>query len=141
MVQTKKKALGISNAKLSELSGVPIGTIDRILSGNYNEFKYSSIQPIIVVLIGYHEDTPLPDNKDDKQKEYYETIEGYKLVIENKNNIISSLQFEIERLQRSVDYLKKIVDQKDEETKSVHKRAENLEKNVSMLMEILNKKS
>ena len=35
----RKKSLDLSNQKLSELSGVPIGTIDRIMSGHYTEFK------------------------------------------------------------------------------------------------------
>ena len=43
----RKDTLGYSNKKISELTNVPIGTIDRILAGKYTEFKYSSIQPIL----------------------------------------------------------------------------------------------
>lgn len=85
MVQREKKALNLSNVKLSEKTGVPIGTIDRLMSGNYTEYKYSSIQPLINVLIGFSNDTPLPEDDEDKQSQYYyETIEGYKLIVDSK---------------------------------------------------------
>jgi len=95
----RKNEIGLSNLKLSELSNVPIGTIDRLMSGNYCEYKYSSIQPILSILIGYNEQTPLPDINDKKQNDfYYQTIEGYKLIVENKNRIIEGLKKEIEFL-------------------------------------------
>ena len=59
-LKERKETLGYSNKKISELTNVPIGTIDRILAGKYTEFKYSSIQPILSVLIGYEEQTPKP---------------------------------------------------------------------------------
>ena len=67
----RKKSLGISNQKLASLSGVPIGTIDRIMSGNYTEFKYSSIQPIVSTLLGQNETTPEPEKENDEQAKYY----------------------------------------------------------------------
>ena len=92
-LKERKETLGYSNKKISELTNVPIGTIDRILAGKYTEFKYSSIQPILSVLIGYEEQTPKPKTNDKEQaKYYYETIEGYKLVVENKNKQIENLR-------------------------------------------------
>ena len=52
----RKKELGLSNAAIAEKTAVPIGTIDRVFSGNYSEFKYSSIQPVIAFLIGIQKD-------------------------------------------------------------------------------------
>lgn len=106
--KARKKELGISNAVISEKTGVPIGTIDRILSGNYSEFKYSSIQPVISFLIGFSNETPVPQNTDsDQEQYYYNTIEGYKLVVENKNHQIQQLKLNLETLMKEKEYLKK----------------------------------
>lgn len=47
----QKAKLKVSNQIVSEKSCVPQGTVDRIFSGHYNEFKYNSVQPIIVALL------------------------------------------------------------------------------------------
>lgn len=105
--KNRKKFLGLSNQKLADESGVPVGTIDRILAGKYTEFRYSSIQPIVTVLIGIREDTPKPENADAQQvQDYYDTIEGYKLVVENKNHLIDELKLTCERLAREIEFLK-----------------------------------
>lgn len=114
----RKKSLELSNQKLADLSGVPIGTIDRIMSGNYTKFKYSSIQPIVATLLGQHEDTPEPKKDNDEQaKYYYDTIEGYKLVVENKNREIEVLKKELEVALVAKDYLKKENEAKEQHLK------------------------
>ena len=114
----RKETLGYSNKKISELTNVPIGTIDRILAGKYTEFKYSSIQPILSCLIGYEEKTPTPKANDKEQaKYYYETIEGYKLVVENKNKQIERLEKELENALNAKEYLKKENAEKEEHMK------------------------
>lgn len=114
----RKETLGYSNKKISELTNVPIGTIDRILAGKYTEFKYSSIQPILSCLIGYEEQTPKPKTNDkDQANYYYETIEGYKLVVENKNKQIERLQKELETALNAKEYLKKENAEKEEHMK------------------------
>ena len=114
----RKNALGYSNKKISELTNVPIGTIDRILAGKYTEFKYSSIQPIVSLLIGYKEETPPPNSKDSYQaKYYYDTIEGYKLVVENKNKQIERLEKELENALNAKEFLKKENAEKEEHMK------------------------
>ncbi len=113
--KNRKQSLGLSNQRLSEESGVPVGTIDRIMAGKYTEFRYSSIQPIVSVLIGFHEDTPRPENDNSTQLlDYYDTIEGYKLIVEQKNNIIEELKRTCEQLSREVDFLKTENDHKHE---------------------------
>ena len=113
--KARKATLHLSNQRLSELTGVPAGTIDRIMSGNYNEFRYSTVQPIISLLIGYREETPRPDESDTAQGDfYYETIEGYKLVVENKNHEIAELSRAYESRVRAVEYLKAENARKDE---------------------------
>ena len=105
--RNRKHFLGLSNQKLSEQSGVPLGTIDRIMAGKYTEFRYSSIQPIVTVLIGIDKDTPEPENADARQvQDYYDTIEGYKLIVENKNHVIEELKSACEQYAREIQYLK-----------------------------------
>ena len=105
--RNRKHFLGLSNQKLAEQSGVPVGTIDRIMAGKYTEFRYSSIQPIVTVLIGLREDTPKPEDADEQQvQSYYDTIEGYKLVVENKNHIIDELKTTCEQMAKEIEYLK-----------------------------------
>ena len=106
-MKKRKAELGLSNAKLAERSGVPEGTIDRIMSKHYTEFRYSSIQPIMAVLIGVHENTPEPNPDDDEQNQfYYNTIEGYKLAMENKNHEIDELRRVYEHQREEIEYLK-----------------------------------
>lgn len=105
--RNRKKFLGISNQKIAEQTGVPVGTVDRIMAGKYTEFRYSSIQPLVALLIGIREDTPKPENADAQQvQDYYDTIEGYKLVVENKNHMIEELKIAFEQLGKEVEYLK-----------------------------------
>ena len=104
--KNRKTTLGLSNAKLSEISGVPIGTIDRIMSGNYTEFKYSSIQPLLSVLLGFGKETPEPNEDNEQEQYYYETIEGYKIIVENKNHEIEHYKTGLARRISEVEYLK-----------------------------------
>lgn len=48
----RKKFLGLSNAKLAEMSNQPKGTIDRLFAGEHYDFKFETIRPVIKALIG-----------------------------------------------------------------------------------------
>lgn len=50
-IRKKKKELGISNAKLSELSGVPIGTVQKIMSGETEAPRYNTILALNAALV------------------------------------------------------------------------------------------
>ena len=100
---TRKKQMHISNAKLANLTNVPEGTIDRILTGKNLEFRYSTIQPIVRYLLGICEETPTNESSD----YYAETIDGYKLVIQNKNQIINKQQEAYQMMVTEKEYLKK----------------------------------
>ncbi len=106
--KVRKKELSLSNQDIADKTGVPAGTIDRIFSGNYSEFRYSSIQPVIAYLIGFNKDTPEPEDEESEQAQYYyNTIEGYKLIVENKNHEINQLTLQIEKLSKEVEFLKR----------------------------------
>lgn len=124
----RKKTLGISNQKLSELSTVPVGTIDRIMAGGYTEFRYSSIQPILSVLIEINKATPVPDENDSEQGQYYyETIEGYKLIVENKNHEIEELKRNIASLIKEVEFIKRENETKQQIIGNYHEHTKWLE--------------
>lgn len=137
----RKKFLGISNQKLSELSKVPVGTIDRIMAGRYTEFRYSSVQPIIAVLIGFNKATPVPDDSDTEQGQYYyETIEGYKLIVENKNHEIEELQRNVAILSKELDFIKKENAAKQQIIENYHSHTQWLEKIIDDLRDLIKSK-
>lgn len=104
----RKKDMKLSNAKLAELTGVPEGTLDRIFTGKNPEFRYSTIQPIVAYLIGIQNDTP-----EKAPNEFYvETIDGYKLITENKNHIIDELKNNYALLLKEIEFLKKTNEEK-----------------------------
>ncbi|MCR5227553.1 MAG: Uma2 family endonuclease [Eubacterium sp.] len=60
-MKQRKKELGYSNNRLSELSGVPVTTIQKIFSGETTSPRYNTIQALSKILSGYsdevHEDS------------------------------------------------------------------------------------
>ena len=48
----RQKFLGWTNQVLADKSRVPVGTINRIWSGEYQDCKYSTIKNILITLIG-----------------------------------------------------------------------------------------
>lgn len=109
----RKKELNLSVAKLSKLSNVPEGTINRLLTEKNLEFRYSSIQPIVAVLIQRNEETPQPEENTEQAEYYYNTIEGYKLILENKDHIISELEKSYQKQQDIINGLKSDLSKKD----------------------------
>lgn len=125
---TRKKEMGISNAKLADMTGVPEGTVDRIFTGRNNEYRYSTIQPILRYLIGFDDATP-----DNKPTHYYaDTIEGYKLAVENKNNSINVLKSTYQSLTQQIEFLKKLNNEKQQ-------MIESLTKHIAWLESIIDK--
>lgn len=60
----RKSHLKLSNKKLAELSKIPEGTIARLLAGEHIDFKYESIRPILMILVGGTFDgNPCPESQ------------------------------------------------------------------------------
>ena len=125
----RKKQLHISNAKLAMQTNVPEGTIDRILTGKNLEFRYSTIQPIVKFLLGINEDTPTDESND----YYVENIEGYKLVVQNKNQIIKEQQRIYQITNQEKEYLRKNNEEKQ-------KVIEQLQAHISWLETLIDSK-
>lgn len=75
----RKTVVAFTNSKLAELSGVPLGTINRLFSGDPSDFKYETVRPILRCLIGgsFH-DNPCPPPEDGDKALLLETIEHMK---------------------------------------------------------------
>ena len=129
----RKKEMHLSNAKLAELTNVPEGTIDRIFTGKNPEFRYSTIQPIVAYLIEINEETPEPSDPNNiNELKYYDTIEGYKLIVANKNHVINELKESYLRLQQANEFLKK----SNEDKQSI---ITNLQEHTKWLEKLINK--
>lgn len=48
----RKKHMGLTNAKLAELTGMSQGTIDSLLANTHADFKFGTISPLLRVLVG-----------------------------------------------------------------------------------------
>ena len=78
--EAKKKELGYSNEKLSELSGVPLGTVQKVLAGVTRSPRYETLIALERVLkkqtdrIG----EALPETSEKRQGDY--TVEDYYLI-------------------------------------------------------------
>lgn len=120
----RKKEMHLSNAKLANATGVPEGTIDRILTGKNLEFRYSTIQPIVRLLIGINESTPINESND----YYADTIDGYKLIVSNKNRIIDEQQRLYKLVLTEKEYLKKNNEEKQKVIEDLQKHIAWLEK-------------
>lgn len=52
----ERKKAGITNVQISDLTGIPLSTVERTLSGKKNGTQYVSIQPIVSVLLELQND-------------------------------------------------------------------------------------
>lgn len=57
-----KKRVGITNTKISEMTGIPIGTLERIMAGKVEDAKFSTIQPIVAALLQFTPGVTCPDD-------------------------------------------------------------------------------
>ena len=57
-----KKRTGVTNNQIAEKSGIPFGTIERIMAGKAEDAKFSTIQAIINVLLEYTPGVTCPDD-------------------------------------------------------------------------------
>lgn len=57
-----KKLAGVTNNQIAEKSGIPFGTIERIMAGKAEDAKFSTIQAIVNVLLEYTPGVTCPDD-------------------------------------------------------------------------------
>ena len=79
-MKQRKKELGYSNEKLSELSGVPLGTVQKVLAGVTRSPRYETLIALERVLKKQTDriDEALPETSEKRQGDY--TVEDYYLI-------------------------------------------------------------
>ena len=79
-MKQRKKELGYSNEKLSELSGVPLGTVQKVLAGVTRSPRYETLIALERVLKKQTDriDEALPETSEKRQGDY--TVEDYNLL-------------------------------------------------------------
>lgn len=93
----RKKVLNISNAELAEKTNVPKGTIDRLFSAHaYTEFRFSSIQPIVCLLLGCKLEELDCDAANDSEENWIDQIK-------QKDEQLDELRVDMERIKSEHD--------------------------------------
>lgn len=110
----RKKFLNLSNAEIAEKANVPKGTVDRLFSSHeYTEYRFSSIQPIICLLIGCEpEDLNCEDqnsNNDVLQEQ-----------IKQKDEQLSALEDENRRTKERMEMMEQQFREYSDKTRNEH---------------------
>lgn len=94
-----KKLRGLTNKDIADATGLPLGTIDPIMSGKRTEVRRSTLQPITAYLAKLHEDTLPPDTQEQAELNT-NALEGLKMVVQIRDA-------ELKALNDAYDHLKK----------------------------------
>lgn len=99
----RQKHLGWTNQILADRSKVPVGTINRIKAGDYDDCKYSTIKNILITLIGGTSDEFSCTDQVEKELQHLEQLEkqAAKLsVVEVENEMLKNRLQNIDELHR-----------------------------------------
>lgn len=99
----RQKHLGWTNQILADKSKVPVGTINRIKAGDYDDCKYSTIKNILITLIGGTTDEFSCTDQVEKELQHLEQLEkqAAKLsVVEVENEMLKNRLQNIDELHR-----------------------------------------
>ena len=102
----RQKHLGWTNKDISEKSTVPIGTINRIKAGDYEDCKYSTIKHLLITLIGGTTDEfPCTDlvAKELQQMEQLEKQAAKLSVVEAENAMLKERLQNVDKLLQGID--------------------------------------
>ena len=113
--KTRKTKLGLSNAKLADMSGMPKGTIDRLFAGEHLDFKYETIRPMLKALVGgAWGENPCADPHGQIDEKLEETV---KRLEEEKKNLKEQVKTIMEEYREEVAFLKEQVRNEQEAAK------------------------
>lgn len=102
----RQKYLEWTNKTLEDKSKVPLGTINRIKSGDYMDCKYSTIRSILIALIGGTTDEfPCTDlvEKELKQMEQLEKQAAKLSGVEAENEMLKNRLKDVDELLKNID--------------------------------------
>lgn len=97
----RQKHLGWSNNFLADKSKVPVGTINRIWGGDYEDCKYSTIKQLLVTLIGGTEDEYHCNELIEKELRNVEQQAAKLSLVEAENERLKSRFKEIDEIHRN----------------------------------------
>ena len=90
-----KEKRGLTNQQLADLSGVPVGTVNRILSGQTDNPSFQTICDLVLAMDGSLDELAgiekEPDPAEAKGKVSHDLIHLYEKMIEHKNRWIHRL--------------------------------------------------
>lgn len=113
----RQKYLGWTNQVLADKSKVPVGTINRIKAGDYQDCKYSTIRNILITLIGGTTDEFSCTEQVEKELKHLEQLQQQteklaslekemSILRENDQKSINNLLEQVDRLRGEIDYLR-----------------------------------
>ena len=97
----RQKHLGWSNNFLADKSKVPVGTINRIWGGDYEDCKYSTIKQLLVTLIGGTEDEYHCNELIEKELRNVEQQAAKLSIVEAENERLKNRFREIDEIHRN----------------------------------------
>ena len=90
-----KEKRGLTNQQLADLSGVPVGTVNRILSGQTDNPSFQTICDLVLAMDGSLDELAgiekEPDPAEAKGKVSHDLIHLYEKMIDHKNHWIHRL--------------------------------------------------
>lgn len=98
-MEKRQKYLGWTNQRLYEESTIPLGTITRIKSGDYDDCRYYTIRRILVALIGGVADEFPCKEKLERELQRVESLEKQAMRV-------AELEKELSEAQHKIDYLR-----------------------------------
>lgn len=99
-----KKLRGLTNKDISEATGVPAGTVDRIMAGKHSEVKRSTLQPITSYLARLYEETLPPDTQEQAELNT-NALEGLKMVVQIRDAELAAMTKSYKVLEERVSFL------------------------------------
>ena len=95
----RKKHLGLTNAKLAEMTGMSQGTIDSLLANTHADFKFGTIGPLLRVLVGGKwAGDPCADPTGTASSELQEKIRTLEADIKHRDEKIQHYEAELDEL-------------------------------------------
>lgn len=95
----RKKHLGLTHAKLAELSGLPQGTVDSLLANSHADYKVGTIQKLLQVLVGGKWlGDPCADPTGTAGAELQEKIRALETDIKHRDEKIRHYEVELEEM-------------------------------------------
>lgn len=103
-----KEAKGLTNRDISEGSGVPLGTVNRVFSGGGADFRYETTLKPIIRYLGELDD-PLPSNVRMLQVDDPAIIALYKTIIAEKDRRLEAYMRREDRFTKIITILAVII--------------------------------